>query len=58
MKGIFTFTICLQRRDTMELLPFFDVKNVLSGGFEMGNLWYNEPKTLDTAFDVIRGISY
>lgn len=31
----------------------FDVGNVLSGGFEMGNLWYNEPKTLDVAFDVI-----
>ena len=34
----------------------FDVKNVLSGGFEMGNIWYNEPKTLDTAFDVIGDI--
>ena len=34
----------------------FDVKNVLSGGFEMGNLWYNEPKTLDVAFDVIGDI--
>ncbi len=22
----------------------------------MGNLWYNEPKTLDTAFDVIGDI--
>ena len=34
----------------------FDVKSVLTGGFEMGNLWYNEPKTLDTAFDVIGDI--
>ena len=34
----------------------FDVKNVLSGGFEMGNLWYNEPKSLDVAFDVIGDI--
>ena len=34
----------------------FDVQSVLSGGFEMGNLWYNEPKTLDTAFDVIGDI--
>ncbi|MCI7350755.1 MAG: anaerobic ribonucleoside-triphosphate reductase, partial [Ruminococcus sp.] len=25
-------------------------------GFEMGNIWYNEPKTLDTAFDVIGDI--
>ena len=34
----------------------FDVGNVLKGGFEMGNVWYNEPKTLDTAFDVIGDI--
>ena len=34
----------------------FDVKNVLTGGFEMGNVWYNEPKTLDVAFDVIGDI--
>ena len=40
------------RRDTMNCC-LFDVKAVLNGGFEMGNLWYNEPKTLDTAFDVI-----
>lgn len=31
----------------------FDVGNVLNGGFEMGNMWYNEPQTLDVAFDVI-----
>lgn len=43
------------RRDTMNCC-LFDVENVLSGGFEMGNLWYNEPKTLDTAFDVIGDI--
>lgn len=43
------------RRDTMNCC-LFDVKNVLSGGFEMGNLWYNEPKTLDVAFDVIGDI--
>ena len=43
------------RRDTMNCC-LFDVKNVLSGGFEMGNLWYNEPKTLETAFDVIGDI--
>lgn len=43
------------RRDTMNCC-LFDVKSVLSGGFEMGNLWYNEPKTLDTAFDVIGDI--
>ena len=38
------------RRDTMNCC-LFDVKAVLTGGFEMGNLWYNEPKTLDVAFD-------
>ncbi|GAB5614900.1 anaerobic ribonucleoside-triphosphate reductase [Faecalimonas hominis] len=43
------------RRDTMNCC-LFDVKNVLTGGFEMGNLWYNEPKSLDTAFDVIGDI--
>ncbi len=43
------------RRDTMNCC-LFDVENVLSGGFEMGNIWYNEPKTLDTAFDVIGDI--
>lgn len=43
------------RRDTMNCC-LFDVKNVLKGGFEMGNLWYNEPKTLDVAFDVIGDI--
>lgn len=40
------------RRDTMNCC-LFDMANVLRGGFEMGNLWYNEPKTLDVAFDVI-----
>ena len=43
------------RRDTMNCC-LFDVKSVLTGGFEMGNLWYNEPKTLDVAFDVIGDI--
>lgn len=43
------------RRDTMNCC-LFDVKNVLKGGFEMGNLWYNEPKSLDVAFDVIGDI--
>lgn len=43
------------RRDTMNCC-LFDVKSVLAGGFEMGNLWYNEPKTLDVAFDVIGDI--
>lgn len=33
-----------------------DIGSILSGGFEMGNLWYNEPKTLETCFDVIGDI--
>lgn len=40
------------RRDTMNCC-LFDMGNVLKGGFEMGNLWYNEPNTLPVAFDVI-----
>ena len=43
------------RRDTMNCC-LFDVAHVLKGGFEMGNLWYNEPKTLEVAFDVIGDI--
>ncbi len=43
------------RRDTMNCC-LFDVEHVLRGGFEMGNIWYNEPKTLDVAFDVIGDI--
>lgn len=33
-----------------------DVANVLKDGFEMGNVWYTEPKTLDVAFDVIADV--
>lgn len=43
------------RRDTLNCC-LFDIGNVLDGGFEMGNIWYNEPKTLDVAFDVISDI--
>ncbi|MBQ7126254.1 anaerobic ribonucleoside-triphosphate reductase [bacterium] len=43
------------RRDTMNCC-LFDVSKVLEGGFEMGNIWYNEPKSLDVAFDVIGDI--
>ena len=43
------------RRDTMNCC-LFDVESVLRGGFEMGNIWYNEPKSLDVAFDVIGDI--
>lgn len=34
----------------------FNISQVLKGGFEMGNIWYNEPKSLDVAFDVIGDI--
>lgn len=40
------------RRDTMNCC-LFDMASVLKGGFEMGNLWYNEPNSLPVAFDVI-----
>lgn len=40
-----TFNCCL-----------FDVGNVIRNGFEMGNIWYNEPNYLDTAFDVMGDI--
>ena len=43
------------RLDTMNCC-LFDVASVLRDGFEMGNVWYNEPKTLDTAFDVMGDI--
>lgn len=44
------------RRDTMNCC-LCDMKEILTGGFEMGNIWYNEPKTLDTAFDVISDVT-
>lgn len=44
------------RLDTMNCC-LFDMSNVISGGFEMGNVWYNEPKTLDVAFDVISDVA-
>ena len=34
----------------------FDFGSVLEGGFEMGNVWYNEPQSLDVAFGVIGDI--
>ena len=33
-----------------------DIGSIMDGGFEMGNLWYNQPKTLDVAFDVMGDI--
>lgn len=32
------------------------VGHVMQDGFEMGNVWYNEPNSLDTAFDVMGDI--
>lgn len=43
------------RLDTLNCC-IFDMANVIRGGFEMGNVWYNEPKTLDVAFDVISDV--
>ncbi len=39
------------RLDTMNCC-LFNLAAVLKGGFEMGNIWYDEPKSLDTCFDV------
>lgn len=44
------------RLDSMNCC-LFDMKNVLSGGFQMGNLDYQEPKSLDVAFDLIADIA-
>lgn len=43
------------RLDTMNCC-LCDVGYIMKGGFEMGNVWYNEPKSLDTAFDVLGDI--
>lgn len=44
------------RLDTSINCCLCDVGSVMKGGFEMGNIWYNEPKTLDVAFDVFGDI--
>jgi ribonucleoside-triphosphate reductase len=44
------------RLDTINCC-LFNISNVLSGGFEMGNVWYNEPRTLDVAFDVASDVT-
>lgn len=43
------------RRDTFNCC-LFDIRNVLSQGFYMSNMWYSEPKSLLTAFEVIGDI--
>jgi ribonucleoside-triphosphate reductase len=40
-----TFNCCL-----------FRIDKVMKDGFEMGNVWYNEPTSLDVAFDVMGDI--
>lgn len=35
----------------------FRMEDVMNGGFEMGDMWYTEPKTLDVAFDVMLAIT-
>lgn len=44
------------RLDSMNCC-LFNMANVLKNGFEMGNIHYNEPKTLDVAFDVISDVT-
>lgn len=43
------------RLDTMNCC-LCDMSTIMKDGFEMGNLWYNEPNSLDTAFDVMGDI--
>ena len=43
------------RLDTMNCC-LCDASAIMSGGFEMGNIWYNEPKTLDVGYDVLGDI--
>ena len=43
--GIVTGNCCLM-----------DVGAIMQGGFEMGNIWYEEPNSIDTAFDVMGDI--
>lgn len=44
------------RLDTMNCC-IYDMKNLLKGGFFMGNLDYSEPKSLDVAFDLIGDVT-
>lgn len=44
------------RLDTMNCC-LFDMKKLLENGFDMGNVWYNPPKTLEVAFDVVGDVT-
>lgn len=43
------------RRDSYNCC-LFDIANVIGGGFWLGNMWYNEPKTLDVFGDVMNDV--
>ena len=43
------------RLDTMNCC-LSRIGTIMKDGFEMGNIWYNEPNSLDTAFDVMGDI--
>lgn len=45
-RSIYPFNCCL-----------FRMSDVLKNGFMMNNIWYNPPKSLDVAFDVIGDVS-
>ena len=44
------------RRDMINCC-LFDMEKVLTNGFEMGNVWYEEPDSLSEAFDVIASVT-
>lgn len=44
------------RRDGFNCI-LADVGNILKGGFELGNQWYEEPTTLSSAFSVISDVT-
>ena len=56
-EGYFYIHDMKDRRDAINCC-LFNMSNVLKDGFEMGNIWYNEPKNLDTAFDVIGDVTF
>lgn len=45
------------RRDSINCC-LANVTEIFKGGFEMGNIHYNEPKTLDVAFDVLGDVIF
>lgn len=44
------------RRDSINCC-IFDIETVLDGGFEMGEMWYDEPRDLKEFFDVVGSVS-